>query len=186
MVWEYVDTQGDEIFSTNIFSSIVFSIDLMGEIKTVLNARNIEIHITKASFFSWLLFISELYLNQNSEVNSKKIINTFVSLESKRFEYKNNVTNGKSWDEKRLSLKEIVPLFSLFNERASSRVMITSSLLIRDWCISLFYFLQDPSNCDLDINRMEAIKSIIKVIEEGEEGLKSTVETMAESGNFND
>lgn len=182
----YEKYRKDEVFQKEIYNSVTTALLIMAQIKVRLTDENTEVHITKASFFSWLLFMSELVLNLKGDVDEERIIRSFLSLESKRYDYKNNIKSNKDWGNVGFSLKEVMPLFSLFNERASSRVMTTSSLLIRDWCISLFYYIENPELVNLDDDRKRKVETIIKSLTNNRDDLKSTVESMAESGNIDD
>jgi hypothetical protein len=182
----YEKYRKDEVFQEQIYNAVACSLEIMGQTKRRLTEDKTEVHITKASFFSWLLFVSELFLNLKGNVDEERIIRSFLSLESKRYAFKNNIKSNQNWDNIGFSLKEIMPLFSLFNERASSRVMTTSSLLIRDWCISLFYYIENPELVNLDNGRKREVEAIIKSLTDNGDELKSMVESMAESGNIDD
>lgn len=182
----YEKYRKDEVFQDQVYDAVSYSLKIMASIKTRLAEDNFEVHITKASFFSWLLFVSELFLHLQGNVDDERVIRSFLSFETKRYEYKNNIKSNQDWGNIGFSLKEVMPLFSLFNERASSRVMTTSSLLIRDWCISLFYYIENPEFVNLDDGRKKEVETIIASLKGDGQDLKYTVENMAESGNIDD
>jgi hypothetical protein len=181
----YEKYQKDIIFSNEIIESIRYALDLMSEVKAFLIENEIEVHITKASFFSWLLFISQMYQWKGNSIDRPRILRTFISSESKRYNYKNNIVEDKEWNNM-FSLKDIMPMFSLYNERASSRVMTTSSLLIRDWVISFFFLIENETILELDSDRQTEVNSIIEAIKNPELDLKSKMERMAETGKTDD
>lgn len=156
----------------------------MAKIRGTIETDNINVHITKASFFSWLLFISQMYLLISVDIDEDALAKTFISLESKRYNYKNNIVDDNLWFGYKVSLNDVSPIFALFNERASSRVMITSSLLIRDWCISLFYILEGGNPISLDRKRLSESEFILNSIFDSEMELKSAVENMADQGGL--
>ncbi|TMO49997.1 DUF262 domain-containing protein [Pseudoalteromonas ruthenica] len=181
----YEKYRKDETFSDEIIDAVKYSLSLVSKIKSILLKCEINVHITKASFFSWLLFISQMYLLNGDNNDEKRIINTFISSESKRYNYKENILEKDRWSGK-FSLAEIMPMFSLYNERASSRVMTTSSLLIRDWVISFFFFIENESENTLDERRAKEVNQIIEAIKNPELDLKSKIEKMAETGKDDD
>jgi len=180
----YEKYRNDKVFETVTIDAIVFSIELMAKIKEHLDNDVVDVHITKASFFSWLLFIAQIYMFDREHIDLDRIFKAFISLETKRYNYKNNILIEDEWNDSVLSLTETMPLFSLFNERASSRVMTTSSLLIRDWTISLFYYIENEDFIGLNNERENEVQVIINAISNPNLDLKSTVENMAESGGL--
>ncbi|MGL0940868.1 DUF262 domain-containing protein [Vibrio vulnificus] len=174
----------DQTFRDETIEAVEYSISLMARIKNILDSDNLSVHITKASFFSWLLFISQMYLLAGGKFDESTLSRTFISLESKRYNYKNNIASNDLWKNYKVSLNNISPLFSLFNERASSRVMVTSSLLIRDWCISLFYMLEGGDPAYLDDARFSEVEFILNSIFDTGLDLKSSVENMADKGGL--
>ncbi|WP_394151525.1 DUF262 domain-containing protein [Vibrio maritimus] len=174
----------DDTFQDDTIKAVEFSISLMAKIKEKLESNNISVHITKASFFSWLLFISQMYIRTGDNFDDSTLCRTFISLESKRYNYKNNIVDDDLWINYKISLNDVSPLFSLFNERASSRVMITSSLLIRDWCISIFYILEGGNHNSLDKARVLESEFILNSIFDSDSELKSAVENMADQGGL--
>ena len=181
----YEKYRKDETFSDEIFNAVKYSLSVLSKVKVMLIKDEINVHITKASFFSWLLFISQMYLLNGHNTDETRLINTFISSESKRYNYKENIVELEKWSGN-FSLNEIMPMFALYNERASSRVMTTSSLLIRDWVISFFFFVENVNEKVLDERRFGEVKLIIEAIKNPELDLKSKIEKMAESGKDDD
>ncbi|WP_218312575.1 DUF262 domain-containing protein [Alteromonas antoniana] len=181
----YEKYRRDELFDEQTVAAVVFSLETLSEVKEKLSKEDVSVHITKASFFSWILFISEMYMKSGCDLDPKVLIDAFVSFETSRFSYKNNLDDFSRFRSKDIEITSLFPLFSLFNERASSRVMTTSSLLIRDWCISLFYSIQSLEvNC-LDDRRKREVGEILLTLNENKQRLKQKVETMAELGDAN-
>ncbi|MGS4881859.1 DUF262 domain-containing protein [Photobacterium damselae] len=126
----------DNKFPDEIIVSVSQAIEVFGDIKRKLENMEQKVHITKATFFSWLFFISNEYRG-NSSFNKEDLINAFFKFEISRYKYKKN--DKFDVDLFEFDIYAIENVFSIFNERASSRVMTASSLVIRDVSIRLFY-----------------------------------------------
>lgn len=174
----------DKWFDCSIYNAIKVSLTILSKIKEISLSHSVNLHITKATFFSWILFISELHLNGN--FNENNLIASFFDFEVNRYKYKNNIEFESEWNKNGISLNEIFPLFALYNERASSRVMVTSSLLIRDWCISLFYKINNHEYCSLGLSRDKAVDSIMQKLISDPQNIKALTENLAESGGIDD
>jgi hypothetical protein len=165
-----------------VIESIEYTLRTLSEIKLELIERNLDIHITKATLFSWLFFISSMYIHDKENIDKNRIKESFITFESMRFRFKNNIDDSLNWNEIPFPKEKVQALFSLFNERASSRVMSTGSLLIRDWSISLYYYIQKMDCIGLSSNLNEFDK-IIASLSNDELNIKATVERLAESGD---
>ncbi len=128
----------DNKFEDNIVESVAKSIEIFGSFKSHLQSIDEKVHITKATFLSWLFFMANLYLDSSGEIDEEQLKSAFINFEVPRYKYKNN----EPFDVKLFDLDtyNIQNIFSIFNERASSRVMTASSLIIRDVIIRLFYY----------------------------------------------
>lgn len=126
-------------FSNDIVESVHSALILFSEIKDYCVNNEIEVHVTKATVFSWLYFMSEIIMNGMSSVDKDDIIRAFISLEATRNKYRNNLKITIEDYNIDVAFKNIEPFFSIYNERASSKVMTASSLKIRDMIISFFF-----------------------------------------------
>ncbi|OCH48966.1 DUF262 domain-containing protein [Aliivibrio fischeri] len=165
------DRARDDIkFSDEIISSVTQAIEIFGYIKLELERNNKKVHITKATFFSWLFFISKEC--NNLSFTRDHIINAFLKFEVSRYNYKNN----EKFDVELFGFDcfSIENIFSIFNERASSRVMTASSLIIRNVIIQLFY----ASICG-DYVKSNNLTSLIFDIQD--HGAKSAIEEFADN-----
>ncbi|BAJ02073.1 DUF262 domain-containing protein [Shewanella violacea] len=171
-------------YDDKIIESIEYTLRLLSEVKQELIERDLSIHITKATLFSWLFFISSIYINDKEKIDKNRIKESFITFESMRYRFKNNIDDSVRWSGIPFPKEKIHAIFSLFNERASSRVMSTGSLLIRDWAISLYYYLQNMDYAGLTYQLNELGKIIIS-LNSDELDIKATVERLAESGDQN-
>lgn len=131
----------DSEFSIETINAVSYSITVFSEIKEKINSLGYIVHITKASFFSWLFFISKFFVNyENDEVSNVDFVNSYLDFEVNRYKYRSNEVMDEKLYIHGLNESEIKKVYSIFNERASSRVMTSESLLIRDACISLAFF----------------------------------------------
>ena len=180
----------DDKFRNTTIESLEFALQTMTQTKSLLAENHLNIHITKASFFSWLLFSAQIYLNSHTSSNSNQqkqmLTRAFVLFETSRYNHKNNTKENSEWTNSDFPIEKLYPLFSLFNERASSRVMTTSSLLIRDWCISLFYYIENNSITAFGSNRKKEVDHIISALNNNYDDIKIVIENMAENGGHND
>lgn len=166
----------DESFDEKVIESVYYGIEVFGAIKSELESQEIQVHITKATFFSWLYFISIQYKNKQNDFNNddatKEFVSSFVSFESPRFNYRKNLEYSHSLFD--LSKNDVETIFAIFNERASSRVMTASSLLIRDAIIKVFYLNEndDASGFDVIFDLVDEINTI---------GAKAAIENYADN-----
>ena len=127
----------DEPFDEEVIQLVKDAILVLSEAKHKFDNSECGVHITKATLISWLYFIADA-LNSDEELNSQ-LIDFFYNFEKDRYIYKNHgeltgVFEGLQSEKVREILEE-------FNVRAVSRVMTGSSLLIRDFIMSLFFAL---------------------------------------------
>ncbi|EAA4524705.1 DUF262 domain-containing protein [Salmonella enterica subsp. enterica] len=152
----------DILFSDITVDSVKDAIGVLSKIKDSLNENNELVHITKASLFSWLFFIANISINCDDICSlDESIIQSFRKFEINRYKYKNNEDMDDSLLLKNIPTEQIKNIYNIFNERASSRVMTSGSLLIRDACISISFICQDDSNI---VFFGENKSSIIKLI----------------------
>ena len=129
----------DKKFSSVIYNAILESITILSEIKRECLVDNITVHVTKATAFSWIYFISKLVISNKQKIDKKGIINTFKVFEGERAKFRsgNKIENINELPLDQYSLELI---FDLYNERASSKVMTHQSMLVREVIIFLFYY----------------------------------------------
>ncbi|EGQ7839259.1 DUF262 domain-containing protein [Vibrio parahaemolyticus] len=157
-------------FPDKIIEAVTSAIETMGLIKKELETINQKVHITKATFFSWLFFISK-ELN-NDGLSRSKIIDAFLKFEIARYKYKSN--EPFSAELFNFEHHTIESIFSIFNERASSRVMTASSLIIRNVVIEMFYLFEGGN-----IDSSERINILVDSI--NSMGAKSAIEDFADN-----
>lgn len=125
----------DEPFDNSIIESVKNAIFILSKAKEKLDYTGSKIHITKATLISWLYFFANMLEHNNGLDN--KLINFFYLFEKDRFAFKENGDLvGIFYNVNSEQIKEVL---EEFNHRAISRVMTGSSLLIRDFIISLFF-----------------------------------------------
>lgn len=129
----------DTGFSDDIVEAVQSALRLFAEIKNHCVNKSMDVHVTKATVFSWLYFISEMLMSGISSIDKNDIIRAFLSLEYTRYKYRNNLMVSIEDYNIDVEFKKIEPFFSIYNERASSKVMTASSLKIRDMIISFFF-----------------------------------------------
>ncbi|HAV1236086.1 TPA: DUF262 domain-containing protein [Salmonella enterica] len=134
----------DRLFSDEVVTALQNAIYTIATIKDEVSNNSVNVHITKASIFSWLFFISMIYLEEGNTDTKNDIIKSFINFEVNRYNYKNNLSMMDSFSLKILPQEQLKNIYLLFNERASSRVMTSGSLLIREAC--LFISLLDTNS----------------------------------------
>lgn len=168
----------DRSFADDVIEAVYYGIEAFGAIKLKLNSMNFDVHITKATFFSWLYFISTQYkamkFNEDfdSDKATKEFIKSFIDFEVPRYKYRNNLEYSLSLFD--FTSNDIATIFAVFNERASSRVMTASSLLIRDAVIKVFYL-----NANENVQGFEVIADLVDDI--GTLGGKAAIENYADN-----
>lgn len=165
------DRARDDVeFPDEIIRAVTSAIETFGLIRQELEIIEQKVHITKATFFSWLFFISNEL--KNNSLSRAKIINAFLNFEIARYKYKSN----EPFDCELFNFEchTIESIFSIFNERASSRVMTASSLIIRNVVIEMFYIFEDghPYSGEWINNLIECINSM---------GPKTAIEDFADN-----
>ena len=130
----------DEPFDEAIIETVKCAILVLSESKRILEKNNEEIHITKATLISWLYFFANAVRSDKDLKDS--LVHYFVDFEINRFKFK---AHGPQHPLLKINNSEhTTQLLEEFNFRAVSRVMTGSSLLIRDYIISLFYIKKYP------------------------------------------
>lgn len=131
----------DEPFDNSIIESVKNAILILSKAKEKLDNTDSKIHITKATLISWLYFFANMLEHDNGLNN--KLINFFCRFEKNRFIFKEDGDLVGIFDN--VNSEQIKEILEEFNHRAVSRVMTGSSLLIRDFIISLFFVLTYPN-----------------------------------------
>lgn len=127
----------DEPFDNSIIDLVKSAVLILGKSKEKLDDTESKIHITKATLISWLYFFANMLKHDNGL--DIQLINFFCCFEKDRFTFKEDGDLvGIFYNVNSEQIKEIL---EEFNHRAVSRVMTGSSLLIRDFIISLFFVL---------------------------------------------
>ncbi|WP_233977254.1 DUF262 domain-containing protein [Pectobacterium versatile] len=127
----------DEPFDSSIIESVKNAIFILSKAREKLDNKGYKIHITKATLISWLYFFANI-LDFDAELNNE-LINIFYYFEKDRFIFKEDGDLTGIFDYR--NSKQVKEILEEFNHRAVSRVMTGSSLLIRDFIISLFFVL---------------------------------------------
>jgi hypothetical protein len=168
----------DKPFANTIVSAVKSAIKVLGTAKEELDQVGKIIHVTKASINSWLFFIAYQKLtNRKFEENS--LIEAFVSFEADRAYYRSvNKAPRRSYS---LGYEVVNELFSIFGTRSTSRVTTTSSLVIRDSIISLFYYMyQSDSLEEFDKAKKSSIKILIESLANNDKPVVVVMEEFAD------
>ncbi|HDC4575064.1 TPA: DUF262 domain-containing protein, partial [Shigella sonnei] len=169
----------DEPFDNSIIELVKKSILILSKAKKKIDSEESKVHITKATLTSWLYFFSTI-LKSNYNLDDS-LSDFFYRFESGRFVFREEgVLDGLFYCENKDEVKE---LLEEFNFRAVSRVMTGTSLLIRDFIISLFFLKSDPSKADV-FNTMKKnnLKTAHRALyHENEKNLISVVNNYADS-----
>ncbi|MFF2157251.1 DUF262 domain-containing protein [Paenibacillus chitinolyticus] len=127
--------RSQEMFSEKTISKAKSAINMLGGSRNYINSN---IRFNKATLYSWLCFITEIKTN-NVEIDNKTL-GDYISF----FEYHRE--NSKKSEEFILfDFDDYTPtkyekeMFSVYNDRASSRVADITSVLARDIIIWLFF-----------------------------------------------
>ncbi len=135
----------DEPFDNSIIILVKKAILILSKAKKKIDIEERNVHITKATLISWLYFFSTV--SNSSDNLDDKLSDFFYQFESERFIFREEgVLGGLFYCENQDEVKE---LLEEFNFRAVSRVMTGTSLLIRDFIISLFFLKCYPSKVDV-------------------------------------
>jgi hypothetical protein len=116
-------------------------------IKAIKSQNEQFVKLNKATFFSWLCFISSLVLNKNY-INEEIVGNFILDFEFLRNSYYDDLDSKVPNDQ-----KFVYDLIDVFNDRASSRVADVSSVKIRDFIIWYFFYIKVvQDNISIDNN----------------------------------
>jgi hypothetical protein len=163
----------DISFPDAVVSSVESAICLLASIRSRCLESNIDVHVTKATAFTWVYFISKLYIRLGNSVSSEKIINTFMVFEGSRTSYRNGV-NVNEISDIPLSIISLQSLFELYNHRASSKVMTLESMLIRESIVILFYAYLYEIN-DLEEVRRDVASKLTSLLSNKDDDAKHIV-----------
>jgi len=169
----------DEPFDSSIINLVKKSIFVLSEAKKNIDVEECKVHITKATLTSWLYFFATILKSNNNIGN--KLSDFFYRFESGRYIFREDgVLDGLFFCENKDEVKE---LLEEFNFRAVSRVMTGTSLLIRDFIISLFFLKNDPSKANLfDTMKKTNLETAHRALyEKNEQNLISVVNNYADA-----
>jgi len=169
--------RNDESFNQNIIETIKEAIKVLGKIKNELDINRQKIHITKATITTWLYFISEQLLN-NSNFDINACQKAFISFEKDRYNFteENLVPSSEHYTKSAIS-----DLFTIFHARATSRVTTSSSLIIRDLIISIYYIFNGGELSDFKRPKKEVIQHLLSLIKnKSEHSFTNIIENYAD------
>lgn len=168
----------DKPFSANIINAINEAIKILGVAKNDLDRSQIDIHVTKASINTWLYFIASQKLTA-SIFSESEFSEIFVKFETDRA-YFRRFSKPPSRGLK-LTDETLGELFSIFGVRSTSRVTTTSSLIIRDIIISLFFYLYYPASIRrLEPEKAKAVRKLITLLSDDEKPTAAVLEEFAD------
>lgn len=168
----------DKPFSANIINAINEAIKILGVAKNDLDRSQIDIHVTKASINTWLYFIASQKLTA-SIFSEREFSEIFVKFETDRA-YFRRFSKPPSRGLK-LTDETLGELFSIFGVRSTSRVTTTSSLIIRDIIISLFFYLYYPASIrKLEPEKAKAVHKLIILLSNDEKPTAAVLEEFAD------
>lgn len=169
----------DKSFSPNIIDAINESIRTIGAAKNILDNSEVDIHVTKASINSWLFFIAHQKL-AGKKFSNDKFADTFIKFETDRAHFR---LLSKPPSKNLILNRGIVgELFAIFGARSTSRVTTSSSLVIRDAIISIFFYLYQPNSIgDLNKQKIEEVKKLIAKLESTKESVATVMEDFADN-----
>ncbi|RQW62377.1 DUF262 domain-containing protein [Vibrio viridaestus] len=147
----------DTPYSLKVIDALEYSISILSKVKKITESNQVNIHVTKATVFSWLYLIADLHINGIND--DSVLIDSFIKFESIRYDHKNNTDINV--DDLGLDFDIINSIFLIFNERATSRVTTTSSLAIRDIIISIFIYITCPGANILSEDKKQQIIDMI-------------------------
>lgn len=168
------DRARDDVpFDEVVISSVKFSLETFGKIKKELEERKASVHITKASFFSWLFFISSFYPLKSDAIQESIVVN-FCTFELGREQFRKE-KNVELFSEE-FSTLQTQEIYEVFTDRSTSKVMTSSSLIMRDLIIKLANY-RNSESLFTESERKE-LKLVISEIMEY--GVKETIESFSE------
>jgi Protein of unknown function DUF262. len=151
----------DEPFDESVIELVRSAILVLSKSRRILDSQGQVIHITKATLISWLYFFANT-LKYNKELDSK-LVGFFVDFEKNRFTFKEHGDLSGIFEIRNSG--QVKELLEEFNFRAVSRVMTGSSLLIRDFIISLFFTKSYPSLTEVfDLMKMVNLETAIEAL----------------------
>ncbi|MDY1000336.1 DUF262 domain-containing protein [Pantoea agglomerans] len=164
-------------FDFHIVDKIRFAVETLSEIREKLDLYKYEINLTKASSLNWIYLIADGIEQLSSSKDS--LFEGFFNLERAKNAVKNNeqipLEISGFFESEGGSLKE---LLLIYIERSSSRVMTTTSIIIRDIIINFSIF---KSNQNLFIDEeSNMLQELAKKINSNEYDIKEFVETLSE------
>ncbi|HFV9295414.1 TPA: DUF262 domain-containing protein [Serratia fonticola] len=167
----------DRGFEQDIIISIQHAINFLSEIRKNIDSKKLEINLTKASSLNWIYTLS-LHSDEISD-NIDKAFISFLALETAKNAVKSNkVIDDDTKNFFGFSEAALRELLLIYIERSSSRVMTTTSIIIRDIIISLALF---KSNLDIFDNQEKiTLNELSQSIEISTSDVKELIENLAE------
>ncbi|CNE27446.1 Uncharacterized conserved protein [Yersinia similis] len=151
----------DEPFDDSVIELVRSAILVLSKSRRVLDSQGQGIHITKATLISWLYFFANT-LKYNKELDGK-LVDFFVNFEMNRFTFKEYGDLRGIFEIR--NLDQVKELLEEFNFRAVSRVMTGSSLLIRDFIISLFFMKSYPGLTEIfDLMKVGNLETAVEAL----------------------
>jgi hypothetical protein len=152
----------DKGFEENIVHAIKNSIYFLAEIRRSIDSQSIEINLTKASSLNWIYTLAANH--HDIAENLEESYAAFLALEQAKSAVKNNtiITEDvrRFYNFNEASLRE---LLLVYIERSSSRVMTTTSIIIRDIIINLSLFVSGvPIFSDYELIELEKLKQVMQ------------------------
>lgn len=164
-------------FDSNVQDKIFYTISFLSKIREKLEFSGYSINLTKASSLNWIYTIAEH--SNNIKENESYVIDAFFNLERAKQAIKIN-------EEIDLNIKNFFgfndanfrELMLIYIERSSSRVMTTTSILIRDIIINLA--LNKINIPILENTEEKQLKELTNVMLSSDADIKEFIETLSE------
>ncbi len=167
----------DRGFENEIITSIQHAISFLSQIRKNIDCENLQINLTKASSLNWIYTLSLNYDEISNHID--KAFTAFLALETAKNAVKNNLAIDENiknfFNFSETALRE---LLLIYIERSSSRVMTTTSIIIRDIIINLALF---KSKLDIFDQQEECtLNELSREMEQSTSDVKELIENLAE------
>lgn len=163
----------DTPFEKNVIDAVSYSIEVFGLINKQVKSNDYSVHITKASFFSWLFSLSDIYFGSGA-FEKEAVCKSFLNFELRRGLFRESYKISSF--HALIDNQNAQEIYELFSERSVTKVMTSSSLLIRDIVIRMAVHETIP-----DIISVRDTQKLRKLITEiAHVGAKECLEKFAE------
>lgn len=112
--------------------------EVLSDLLLCIQHSSIPLKLNKASVLSWMFFI---HVHKSMKFNKDNLLDYFSYFQSMK---KQSLVSQSSIDLHGITREFLVKIFEVFQDRSSSRVADTSSVVLRDFSLWIIYVMYHP------------------------------------------